>query len=102
MGTFTSSGESESSFVLTNGTFVGEGVCSGEGVFGLDGPSGNLTVLDGDSSVSGSGLFHFPQGLFNGTGKLQHFWHLEVYIDRFAAKLLGLSFYLNSAVQPAV
>ncbi len=54
--------------MITNGTFVGEGVCSGEGVFGVDDPSGNLTVLDGEGFVSGSGIFHFPQGLFNGTG----------------------------------
>lgn len=68
VGTFTSSGDSESNFVLTNGTFVGDGLCSGKGVFGTDDTSSNLTVVDGEGSVAGTGIFHFPQGLFNGTG----------------------------------
>ena len=70
--------------MLTNGTFVGDGICSGEGVFGTDDPSGNLTVVDGVGTVSGSGIFHFPQGLFNGTGMsltpLGTFKSLEAFI----------------------
>lgn len=60
VGTFTSSGDSESNFVLTNGTFVGDGLCSGEGVFGTDDSSSNLTIVDGEGSVAGTGIFHFP------------------------------------------
>lgn len=68
-GTFSTSEDSgPAQIIVTNGTFLGEGVCAGVGTFSTVDPDATLTVTGGTGTIDGTGFFHIPQGLFNGTG----------------------------------
>ena len=54
-------------FTLANGTFTGNASqgCIGAGVFTTN---SSTSTLGGNGTAVGKGVFHIPQGLFNGSG----------------------------------
>ena len=54
-------------FTLANGTFTGNASqgCIGAGVFTTNSSS---STLGGNGTAVGKGVFHIPQGLFDGSG----------------------------------